>query len=124
VTRVDPDFPFARSYLARALILSGRVHEALRLLEPGMPFLGLGRAYVTTGRRAEAERLANESAGHPYRLAVISAALLDSARAIEALERVAVSEPHRIGRLLIEPEMAPLRGDPRVVAIRKEFNLR
>ena len=123
MTHADPDFPFARSYLARALILSGRVDEALRLLEPGMPFLGLGHAYVLTGRRGDAERLATEWADHPYRLAVTAAALGDAARAIEAVKRAAVSEPHRIGRLLIEPEMAPLRGDPHLVAIRKEFNL-
>ena len=43
---LDPDFPFARSYLARSLILSGRAKEALRLLEPGMPFLGLGRRHL------------------------------------------------------------------------------
>jgi TolB-like protein/tetratricopeptide (TPR) repeat protein/tRNA A-37 threonylcarbamoyl transferase component Bud32 len=123
VTDLDPDFPFARSYLARALILSGRVNEALPLLEPGMPFLGLGRAYVMTGRRAEAEKLATEWEGYPYRVAVIAAALGDTERAIEALERTGLSEPHRIGRLLIEPELAPLHRDPRVAAIRKKFGL-
>jgi len=123
VTHVDPDFPFARSYLARALILSGRVNEALPLLEPGMPFLGLGRAYVMTGRRAEAERLATEWEGYPYRLAVIAAALGDTERAMEAVERTGASEPHRMGRLLIEPELAPLRRDPRMAAIRKKLGL-
>jgi hypothetical protein len=39
------------------------------------------------------------------------------------MEQAAVSEPHRIGRLLIEPELAPLRAHPRVVALRKSFNL-
>jgi serine/threonine protein kinase len=123
LTDLDPDFPFARSYLARALILLGRVNEALPLLEPGMPFLGLGGAYVMTGRRAEAEKLATEWEGYPYRVAVIAAALGDTERALEAVERTAVSEPHRIGRLLIEPELAPLHGDPRIAAIRKKFGL-
>ena len=123
LTNVDPDFPFARSYLARALILTGRVNEALRLLEPGMPFLGLGRAYVITGRRAEAERLATEWEGYPYRLAVIAAALGDTERAIQAVKRTGASEPHRLGRLLIEPELALLRRDPRIAAIRKKFGL-
>jgi hypothetical protein len=31
-----------------------------------MPFLGLGCAYVMTGRRAEAEGLATEWEGYPY----------------------------------------------------------
>jgi serine/threonine-protein kinase len=123
VTELDPDFPFVRSYLARALILSGRAKEALPMLEPGMPFLGLGRAYVMTGRRGDAEKLATEWEGHPYRVAVIAAALGDTERAIEALEQTAVREPHRMGRLLIEPELAPLHRDPRVAAIRKKFAL-
>jgi tetratricopeptide (TPR) repeat protein len=123
VIELDPDFPFARSYLARALILVGRVNEALQLLEPGMPFLGLGGAYVMTGRREDAEELAAQWERHPYRVAVIAAALGDTRRAIEAVERTAVSEPHRIGRLLIEPELAPLRRDPRIAATRKKFGL-
>ena len=123
VTRIDPEFPFARNYLARALILLGRVDEAFPLLEPGMPFLGLGRAYVMTGRRAEAEKLAKEWEGYPYRLAVVASALGDTERVVESLERAAVIEPHRMGRLLIEPELAPLHRDARVVAIRKRFDL-
>lgn len=120
---LDPDFPFARSYLARSLILSGRAKEALRLLEPGMPFLGLGRAYVMTDRRADAEKLATEWKDYPYRLAVTAAALGDTERAVEALERTAVSEPHRIGRLLIEPEVVQFGGHPRIRAIREKFGL-
>lgn len=90
-------------------------------LEPGSPWLAY--AYIGTGRRSEAERLAAESAAFPYRLAVIFAALGDPRRAIDALERAALTEPHRMGRLLIEPEVAALRGDPRVAAIRRRFNL-
>ena len=93
------------------------------MLEPGMPFLGLGRAYVMSGRRADAEKLATEWEDHPYRVAVIAAALGDTERAIEALERTAVSEPHRLGRLLIEPELAPIHRDRRIAAIRKKFGL-
>jgi eukaryotic-like serine/threonine-protein kinase len=121
--QIDPEFPFLRSFLARALILTDRVDEALQVLDPGLPFVGLGRAYVMTGRRAEAEKLAAEWERYPFRLAIVSAALGDTERAVEALERAAVSEPHRIGRLLIEPELVALRGDPRVAAIRKKLGL-
>jgi tetratricopeptide (TPR) repeat protein len=123
VIDAEPDFPFARSYLARALILLGKVNEALPLLEPGIPFPGLGHAYVITGRRAEAEKLIAEWEAHPYWVTVVAAALGDADRAIDALERAAVSEPHRIGRLLIEPELAPFRRHPRVAAIRARFDL-
>ena len=121
--QIDPEFPFSRSFLARALILTDRVDEALQVLDPGLPFVGLGRAYVMTGRRAEAEKLAAEWERYPFRLAIVSAALGDTERAVEALERAAVSEPHRMGRLLIEPELVALRGDPRVAAIRKKLGL-
>ena len=117
----EPDFPFVHAWLGRALTLTGRVKEALPLFEPGYPSLAL--AYVMAGRHAEAEKLALEWEGHPFRLAVIAAALGDTERALEALERAAVIEPHRMGRLFIEPELRSLRGDPRFVALRKKFGL-
>jgi tetratricopeptide (TPR) repeat protein len=117
----EPEFPFVATYLARALTLVGRTGEAFPLLEPGYPSLAL--AHVRAGRRAEAERLALQWRDHPYQSAVIAAALGESDRAIGALERTAVAEPQRIGRLLIEPELAPLRKHPRVSAIRKRFGL-
>ena len=117
----EPDFPFVHTYLARALTLTGKATDAFPLLEPGVPYLAL--AYVTSGRRAEAERLAAESERYPFRLAVVSAALGDTERAIRAMERAAVVEPHRIGRLFIEPEIVALRGDPRMTALRRRFGL-
>jgi TolB-like protein/tRNA A-37 threonylcarbamoyl transferase component Bud32 len=121
VSELEPDFPFVHTFLGRALTFTGRVKEALPLLEPGVPWLA--PILVQTGRRAEAERLADESERYPYRLAIITAALGDTERAVDALERAAASEPHRIGRLLINPELASLREDPRVLALRKRFSL-
>ncbi len=123
VNEVEPDFPFLQAYLGKALAFAGRADEAVpRLeLEQGSPWLA--HAYVLTGRRVEAKKLAAESAPYPYRLTVARAALGDAHGAIEALERAAVMEPHRIGRLLIEPELAALRGEPRLIALRKKFGL-
>ena len=123
INEVEPDFPFLQAYLGKALAFAGRAEEAVpRLeLEQGSPWLAY--AYVVTGRRAEAEQLAAESAAYPYRLAVVSAALGDTERAVGALERAAVSEPHRMGRLLIEPELTALGNDPRVMALRNRFGL-
>ena len=122
VSELEPDFPFVHTYLARALILAGRPNEAVPLLEPGVPYLAL--AQVMTGRRTEAERLAIEWERYPFRLAVIAAALGNTERTLEALERTAVSEPHRMGRLLISPELAALRGEPRFAALRKRIVVR
>jgi TolB-like protein/tRNA A-37 threonylcarbamoyl transferase component Bud32 len=62
VRAVDPDFPFADLFLARALTFAGRLPEALRLwetwkAEPGRQFW-MAHAYVMAGRRAEVEKIA------------------------------------------------------------------
>jgi tetratricopeptide (TPR) repeat protein len=121
VTELEPDFPFVYTYLARALMLSGKIDEAAPLLEPGMPYMAKG--LVMMGKRAEAERLADEWERYPFRVAIIAAILSDTNRAAAAVERVAENEPHRIGRLLIEPELAALRDHPRIAAVRKKFRL-
>jgi len=53
----------------------------------------------------------------------IYAALGDNDRAFEALDRAAVTVPHRVGLLLRDPEMAALRGDSRFDALRKKLGL-
>jgi len=134
VRAVDPTFAFVDDFIARALMYAGRLSEAIPMLEkrdsryvgaPGRvrrnPWLA--RAYVMTGRRAEAETLAEEHNGDDSRLAIIYAALEDKDRAFGALERAALVEPHRVPRTLIHPEMAVLRGDPRLAALRERFHL-
>ena len=60
---------------------------------------------------------------HPYRLAIIYAALGDKNRALEALDRAADIVPQRVGLLLMFPEMASLRGDARFAAVRRKLGL-
>ena len=139
VRAVDPRFPTADVVLARALACSGRANEALALYDliesqkpdgavlpsrapEGAPHYK-AYAYVKAGRRSDAERLAAENDQFPYRATIIYAALGDSDRAFEALERTAEREPQRIPLLLTWPEMAPLRDDPRFAAVRKRFGL-
>jgi serine/threonine-protein kinase len=123
VTDTNPDFPFVQAYLGKALAFAGRGAEAVpRLeLEQGSPWLA--HAYVITGARAEAEELAARSEAYSYRLAVTSGALGDTELAVAAVERAAGTEPQRLGRLLIEPELRGLRDDPRVMALRTRFGL-
>jgi len=125
VRAVDPSFPFADLFLARALTFAGRLAEALPLWEtmkdsPGRHWVAY--AYVMAGRRAEVERMA-AAQDHPYRLAIIYAALGDKDRALVALDRAADILPQRVGLLLMYPEMAPLRGDPRFAAVRRKLGL-
>jgi tetratricopeptide (TPR) repeat protein len=126
IRTVDPHFSTVDNRLARALTFAGRPADALRVLEakkaqPGVQHW-LARAYVLTGQRAEVERLA-ATHDHPYRLAVIYAALGDRDRAFDALDRAALIVPNRVARLLTDPEMAALRGDPRFAAVRTKVGL-
>jgi tetratricopeptide (TPR) repeat protein len=136
VRAVEPQLPVAAVVLARALACRGRLDEALALYESlppdgappaarvgeGVPQY-LAYAYVKSGRRSDAERLAAANARYPYRATIIYAALGDLDRAFEALNETASREPQRIPLLLTWPEMAPLRGDPRFSAVQKRFGL-
>ena len=113
----------------QALLLSGKAVEALRILEAR--FNGdlsrsgsgeLGRAYALVGRREDAERIAKIQ-WRPIEQAEIFVALGDKERAFEALERAIPLGPVRVGRDLTYPEFVPLRGDPRVKALRKKLGL-
>jgi tetratricopeptide (TPR) repeat protein len=119
----DPDFPFAEEYCARALAVKGRTDEALSLFNkrPLQNEHGIGWIYAITGRRAEAQMLAARNSHLPNRQALIYAALGDKDRAFEALERLAVLNPRRAGAYLNYPELAMLRGDPRVAALRRKL---
>jgi hypothetical protein len=54
---------------------------------------------------------------------VIFAGLGDKKRTLEALERMAVVGPVRMGSILSNPELALLRGDPRLKALREKVGL-
>jgi len=63
------------------------------------------------------------SQNSPIAQAEIFVALGDKDRAFEALERAIPLGPVRIGRDLAYWGFAPLRGDPRVKALRKKVGL-
>jgi TolB-like protein len=114
---------------AEALLLQGRAAEAIPILEA--QFNGrlsatgsglLGRAYALAGRREEAEKMATIQ-WRPIEQAGIFTALGDKDRAFEALERAIPLGSVRLGRDLTYAEFAPLRGDPRVKALRKKVGL-
>ena len=127
--RIDEGIAHCPKPCAEGLILQGRAAEAIPSLEA--EFSGrlaasgsglLGRAYALAGRRAEAEEIATIQ-WRPIQQAGIFTALGDKDRAFEALERAIPLGPVRLGRDLTYPEFAPLRGDPRVKALRKKVGL-
>ena len=116
--------------LSDALLQKGRVAGAIPLLEarwsgrltdPGAAALGV--AYARCGRREDAERVA-AIVPRPLAKAAIFAALGDKDRTFEELNRAVPLGPIRIGRdVLISPRFALLRGDPRLMALRRKVGL-
>jgi hypothetical protein len=82
-----------------------------------------GYAYARSGHRREAEKLAIDLSQSPRGQAVIFAGLGDKERTLEALDRMAVVGPVRLGWILSTPELSLLRGDPRLKALRKRVGL-
>ena len=113
--------------LGRVRLGQGRIGEAIKILEETQPrdrpSAFLGYAYERAGRREEAEKMAAAWQGDPLLQAIIFAGLGDKDRTLDALERGAVSGGVRVGRALTFPELALLRGDPRVKALRKKVGL-
>lgn len=125
VLAVDPAFPFVAGWRVRALLQKGRTAEAIAWLERqdrGAEGY-LGYAYALSGRRTEAQALAAKNTDFPQRQAMIFAGLGDADRAFEALERLAAVNPRRTGAYLTRPELANLRGDPRMAALRSRLGL-
>jgi TolB-like protein len=121
------DDPNKSQCLARARLGQGRIDEAIQLLEadhfPSASVGFLGYAYARAGRRKEAEELAAANWDIPNRQALTYAGLGDKDRTLEALDRMAPYGAIRVGLQLTFPEMALLRGDPRLKALRKKVGL-
>src|SRR5713101_495302 len=132
--KLPADYQWKWMILARAWLAQGRTGEAIQILvndqihvndethlnpqERGL----LGYAYARSGRREEAEKMASAS---PYanEQALIFAGLGDKDRTLEALDRMSGHGALRVGQWLNFPELAFLRGDPRVKVLRKKVGL-
>ncbi len=123
--KLPADYPGKMQCLGRARLGQGRTGEAIQLLATSVRPVDqafLGYAYARAGRREEAEKLVG-ALPNPGQHALIFAGLGDKDRTFEALDRMAVQGPVRIGRELTYPELALLRGDPRLKALRKKVGL-
>ncbi len=121
----DPAFPYVDVWLGRALYFSGKFDEAQEALERAGPqFFGyLGYLLAVSGRRDEALALAAKHPDSPSRTMLIYAGLGDKDRAYEGLVRTAEINWWRAATWLHRPEMALLRDDPRMPALRKKLGL-
>jgi adenylate cyclase len=112
--------------LGRIRLGQGRIEEAIQFFtthpDPADPGGFLGHALGRAGRRDEAEKLA-AGRTNPFMEALIFAGLGDKERTLEALDRMTILGPVRVGRDLNFPELDLIRGDPRLKALRKKVGL-
>ena len=127
--KVDEESGLRVQRLARSRLGQGRIDEAIQILAdaPGLAkdqqsrgFLGF--AYARSGRREKAEEMAAVSK-YPNEQALIFAGLGDSDRTLAALDRMSTLGPQRVGVYINYPEMAFLRNDSRLKALRKKVGL-
>jgi tetratricopeptide (TPR) repeat protein len=120
--------PFKNALIGRIRLAEGRPTEALQLLANGWtspnPLIRgfVGYAHARFGNREEAARLA---AASPYanEQTLIFAGLGDKTRTLEALDHMAILGAQRVGLFLNYPELAFLRGDPRLKMFREKIGL-
>jgi serine/threonine protein kinase/Tfp pilus assembly protein PilF len=127
--KLPADYSFKGQLLARARLNQGRIDEAIQLLTNDRTLSTnpqtrgfLGYAYARSGRREEAEKMAAASR-YPNEQALIYAGLGDKDRSFAALDRMAALGSIRLGVYLNRPELALVRGDPRLAALRKKIGL-
>lgn len=120
--------PSKQYCLPGALVRQGRAAEVIQTYGPrsdnrGETKYALVCAYARTGRREEAEQLADHSG--QYR-APAFACLGEKDRVFEALDRLVPLGPIRVGWFLLRVDRESpglLRGDPRLQALRKKVGL-
>jgi TolB-like protein/DNA-binding winged helix-turn-helix (wHTH) protein len=122
----DPSNEFARQILARASMVERRYDDALTILEQLSPASHgyLGYAYAAAGRRHDAETIASEPdpAAARHQL-LIYAALGERERCFEALRAMTQADDWAVDYFPGDPELAPLRDDPRMQAFRRQRGL-
>jgi TolB-like protein len=130
--KLSPEHIFKSQCLGRARLGQGRVAEAVKIFAAavdrgvavGDPAEGwLGLAYARAGRRDEAEKLAAAVSHNAFHQMLIVAGMGEKDRTLESLDRMADLGPVRVGRAIELPELAFLRGDPRLKALRKRVGL-
>jgi adenylate cyclase len=135
----DPDYWYAHLWLGRAYARTGRFSEAIAELRTAQQLEGsgnteiesaLGHAYADAGDRSEATKILNHLRERMHG-EFISAALLANLHiglgqvdeAFVALAQAETEHSYYVGFWKVDPELDPLRADPRFTALLKKVGL-
>jgi TolB-like protein/Tfp pilus assembly protein PilF len=114
--------PFAKQYRGRALLQKKQYADAISYLDGDGSQGFLGLAYGWMGRRTEAETM-RTTAQFPNQLALVCAGLQDKDCVFESLNQMADVKDPRIQVYIVYPELALIRGDPRLGTLRRKIGL-
>lgn len=135
---LDPNYWPGYSWLGHALVQRGHYQEAITsfqkavAIEPVIaePLVGLGRAYAVSGRKDEAQKVLaelNDRSKHPYvssyLMAEFYAGLGDKEKAFASLEKAYTDRSWYLTHLRLDPELEPLRSDPRFADLIRRVGL-
>ncbi|HVF47487.1 MAG TPA: tetratricopeptide repeat protein [Pyrinomonadaceae bacterium] len=134
----EPGFWFAHVFLARSVEKLGDRDRAETVLQharsiPGAnldPLYSLGRIFALTGRKNEAEAVIKELTENKnavemdgYEAAVVYAAVGEKDKAFDQLEKEFATGGWMLNFLRVDPDLEPLRSDPRFADLLKKVNL-
>jgi TolB-like protein/class 3 adenylate cyclase/Flp pilus assembly protein TadD len=134
----NPDLPYTRLWLSRAYARTGRFEQAIAVLSPlEMEDLvgaesksALGRAHADAGNTEEAtralnhlrERMRDDYVSASF-LAAVQLGLDDTDGALASLAQAATEHSYYVPWWKVDPELDPLRSDPRFTALLKPVRL-
>jgi tetratricopeptide (TPR) repeat protein len=129
VLELEPEDPQAKSVLVRAYIGSGKLQDALAVVEEAAFASSWPRAftYARAGRRAEAMKIVEGLSKSPTPdrrgVALVYVALSDNDRGIEWLARSIEAREGVAPAIQFEPALASLRSDPRFQSLVARFKI-
>ena len=134
---LDPNYVWARLNLGQAYEQKGEYNVAIQEfqraveLEPSSPLTisALAHAYGRSGNHAEAAKLLADLQARskkqyvsPYYIAIVYLGLGKNGLALDWLERAYADRSNGLVFLKVEPELDPLRSNPRFLALQAKMN--
>jgi len=135
---MDPNFASAHLWLGQVYEQKGLHEEALSSLKTGVHLLSnstyalakLGHGYAFAGRCDEARAVLNQLNAlsskryvSPYDIALVHLGLQENDEAFTWLQRALEQRSLWLGYLSVEPQLDPLRSDPRFQGLRRRVDL-